>query len=225
MNADRRADLVQRVSRHTALGDVGRLSVVERLMEGDVSPGVLGAALGMSSNLLAHHLQVLERAGLIRRVRSQADKRRSYLTLVHESFEDLVPALVSPAGRVLFVCTENAARSQLAAAIWTGASAIPVASAGTHPAARIHPGAVDAARRHGLPLAAHAPTHLAAVRRHGDIIVTVCDRVHEELPVDLPRRHWSVPDPARSESEVAFDTAVADLTSRITQLAHRVIPA
>ena len=225
MNADKSTERTVRASRHAALGDVGRLSIVERLEEGDVSTGALGSTLGMSSNLLAHHLHVLERAGLIRRVRSQADRRRSYLTLVHESLADLVPTSASPTLRVLFVCTENAARSQLAAAIWTAVSAVPVASAGTHPAPRIHAGAVDAAQRHGLQLIAHAPAHLTTVRRDGDLVVTVCDRVHEELPLDLRRKHWSVPDPARSESSAAFDTAVADLTSRISQLARRVIPA
>ena len=146
MNDDWMTGLRDRARRHAALGDVGRLAVVEELLRGDSSPSRLGMALGMGSNLLAHHLQVLERAGLIRRVRSQADRRRSYLTLVHDALEGLTPTAVTAAARVLFVCTENAARSQLAAAIWSDRSEVPVTSAGTHPAARVHPGAVDAAR-------------------------------------------------------------------------------
>jgi protein-tyrosine-phosphatase len=214
-----------RARRHAALGDVGRLAVVEELLRGDSSPSRLGIALGMGSNLLAHHLQVLERGGLIRRVRSQADRRRSYLTLVHDALEGLAPTAVTAAARVLFVCTENAARSQLAAAIWSDRSEVPVTSAGTHPAARVHPGAVDAAERHGLIMIARAPARLADVQTSGDLVVTVCDRAHEELPTDVDRRHWSVQDPVPDATAEAFDTAVVDLTARITRLADQVISA
>ncbi len=179
----------------------------------------------MGSNLLAHHLQVLEQAGLIRRVRSQADRRRSYLRLVHEALDGLMPTSATTATRVLFVCTENSARSQLAAAIWSDRSVIPAASAGTHPAARVHPGAVDAARRHGLFMIACAPALLPDVRVVSDLVVTVCDRVHEELPADVEWRHWSIQDPVPAGSAEAFDTAVADLTSRIARLAGQTIPA
>ena len=136
-----------------------------------------------------------------------------------------MPTSATTATRVLFVCTENAARSQLAAAIWSDRSVIPAASAGTHPAARVHPGAVDAARRHGLFLIARAPALLSDVRVVSDLIVTVCDRVHEELPADVERRHWSIQDPVPAGSAEAFDTAVADLTSRIARLAEQTIPA
>ena len=225
METERASELSARARRHAALGDVGRLGIVEELRRGDISPSRLGMALGMESNLLAHHLQVLEQAGLIRRVRSQADRRRSYLRLVHEALDSLIPTSATTATRVLFVCTENAARSQLAAAIWSDRSLIPAVSAGTHPAARVHPGAVDAARRHGLFLIARAPALLSDVRVVSDTIVTVCDRVHEELPADVERRHWSIQDPVPAGSEEAFDTAVADLTSRITRLAEQAIPA
>ena len=62
--------------------------------------------------------------------------------------------------RVLFVCTRNSARSQLAAAAWARRSGIPAASAGTEPADRVHPRAVRVARRHGLAI---DPTRTAAV--------------------------------------------------------------
>ena len=225
METERASELSARARRHAALGDVGRLGIVEELRRGDISPSRLGMALGMESNLLAHHLQVLEQAGLIRRVRSQADRRRSYLRLVHEALDSLMPTSATTATRVLFVCTENAARSQLAAAIWSDRSLIPAVSAGTRPAARVHPGAVDAARRHGLFLIARAPALLSDVRVVSDTIVTVCDRVHEELPADVERRHWSIQDPVPAGSAEAFDTAVADLTSRITRLAEQAIPA
>lgn len=225
METERVSELSARARRHAALGDVGRLGIVEELRRGDISPSRLGMVLGMESNLLAHHLQVLEQAGLIRRVRSQADRRRSYLRLVHEALDSLMPTSATTATRVLFVCTENAARSQLAAAIWSDRSVIPAVSAGTRPAARVHPGAVDAARRHGLFLIARAPALLSDVRVVSDLVVTVCDRVHEELPADVERRHWSIQDPVPAGSAEAFDTAVADLTSRITRLAEQAIPA
>jgi ArsR family transcriptional regulator, arsenate/arsenite/antimonite-responsive transcriptional repressor / arsenate reductase (thioredoxin) len=225
MNDGRILALSDRARQHAALGDVGRLAIVEELRRGDTSPSRLGIVLGMGSNLLAHHLHVLEEAGLIRRVRSQADRRRSYLRLVHEALDDLIPSSATTATRVLFVCTENAARSQLAAAIWSDRSAIPAASAGTHPAARVHPGAVDAARRHGLFMIAQTPALLSDVHVVSDLVVTVCDRAHEELPADGGRRHWSIQDPVRAGSAEAFDAAVADLTARITRLAEQTIPA
>ncbi len=64
-----------------ALGEPIRLALVDRLVAGDASPGELAADVGLGSNLLAHHLRVLEDAGIIRRVRSEGDRRRSYVQL------------------------------------------------------------------------------------------------------------------------------------------------
>ena len=138
---------------HAALGEPARLAIVDRLVAGDASPGELGAAIGMGTNLLAHHLRVLQDAGVVRRVQSEGDRRRAYVQLRLD--DPLVRATVGrrrfpSARRVVFVCTHNSARSQLAAAAWGRVSAVPVASAGTHPAARVHPQAVAAGRRHGL---------------------------------------------------------------------------
>jgi DNA-binding MarR family transcriptional regulator len=72
--------------------------------------------LAMPSNLLAHHLRVLEAAGMITRHRSDGDKRRSYLRLVPGSLDSLARPPARSARRVLFVCTANSARSHLAAA-------------------------------------------------------------------------------------------------------------
>ena len=58
-----------------------RLEIVDRLGPGDASPGELAEAVGLGSNLLAHHLKVLQDAGVIRRVRSEGDRRRSYVQL------------------------------------------------------------------------------------------------------------------------------------------------
>jgi protein-tyrosine-phosphatase len=221
MNIEAAASFRARVARHAALADPARLRIVDLLTLGDFSPTELQSELAMSSNLLSHHLRTLEDAGLATRHRSEADKRRSYLRLAAGALDGLVPGAVQDAGRVLFVCTRNSARSQLAAALWRKASSIPSASAGTHPADRIAPGAVDAARRHGLDLPDIAPRSLDEVAAETDFVVTVCDNAHEELP-GLRGIHWSVPDPLRLGTKDAFDRAFDDIAHRITDLAPRL---
>jgi len=213
-----------RVARHAALADPARLRIVDLLTLGDFSPTELQAELGMPSNLLSHHLRTLEEAGLAKRHRSEADKRRSYVRLASDAFEGLVPGIAHDARRVLFVCTRNSARSQLASALWRQASAIPSVSAGTHPADSIAVGAVEAARRHGLDLPDVAPRALDEVADEADFIVTVCDNAHEEL-VGLGGIHWSVADPLRVDTPAAFDAAFEDIAHRVTELAARVIAA
>lgn len=208
----------RRASIFAALADPSRLAIVDHLLLADASPSELRAVLGIQSNLLAHHLGVLKTAGIVRQTRSEADRRRTYLQLDHQALELLVPATGRQATRVLFVCTQNSARSQLAAAIWNRRSELPAASAGTHPATGVHPGAVAAARRHKLHLRPHTPRYLGDVLGPGDLVIAVCDNAHEELPVELPRLHWSVPDPVRTARAEAFDAAVDDLTDRIEHL-------
>ena len=181
----------------------------------------LQAELGMPSNLLSHHLRTLEGAGLVIRRRSEADKRRSYIRLAAGALEGLAPGAEHGARRVLFVCTRNSARSQLAVALWNQVSEIPSTSAGTHPADRIAPGAIDVARRHGVPLADLPPRRLDEVAHDEDFVVTVCDNAHEEIP-NLGGIHWSVPDPLRLNTEDAFEGAFADIARRISDLAPRL---
>jgi ArsR family transcriptional regulator, arsenate/arsenite/antimonite-responsive transcriptional repressor / arsenate reductase (thioredoxin) len=125
------------------------------------------------------------------------------------------------ARRVLFVCTANSARSHLAVALWRQASRVPAASAGTHPADSIAPGAIDTAGRHHLPLQRLRPRHLHDVRNDDDLIVTVCDLAHEELGT-LAAVHWSVPDPVPSGDPASFDAALDELSSRITRFVPRL---
>lgn len=209
---------------HAALADPARLRITDVLADGDASPSELAAMLAMPSNLLAHHLRVLEDASLVTRHRSQGDKRRTYLRLNPCVLEPLdgVPGRI--AQRVLFVCTANSARSHLAAALWRQASGVPAASAGTHPAQEIDPGAVAAAQRHHLPLPRVRPASIADVREDGDLVVTVCDLAHEELgePAAL---HWSVPDPVPAGDPGSFDAAVTELADRVRSLAPRLAPA
>jgi protein-tyrosine-phosphatase len=222
MKIDWVSEVERRAALHRALGDPARLAIVDSLVLGDASPSVLQASLGMSSNLLAHHVDVLAGAGVLRRVRSEGDRRRSYLTLVAGALDGLNPAAALSAPRIVFVCTENAARSQLAAALWAARSEVPVTSAGTHPAAVINPGAIAAALRHDVALTPDVPRRLDEVLRAGDVVITVCDRAHEELLAGQTRAHWSVADPARAGTEDAFDSALRELSARITRLAPTV---
>src|SRR5664280_49914 len=219
-----RPSLEERARRYAALGEPVRLAIIDHLTLGDASPGELGSVVDLPTNLLAHHLRVLLEAGLIRRVRSEGDRRRSYVQL---RWDDAVVAwllsawVTCPNGtvqRVMFDCTHNSIRSQLAAAAWARATPFPVACAGTHPAERVHP------RTH----------RLVDVALPGDLIVAVCDNAHEELvaappsparEASLPSRAgqavgrawlpWAVPDPARLDTDEAFETAYLDLSHRI----------
>lgn len=223
-------DLADRARCHAALGDPARLAVVDALALGDLSPGDLARQVNLPSNLLAHHLRVLEDAGVIERHRGEGDRRRTYVRLRADNaiVRGSIAALSldgSPYGRerVVFVCTHNSARSQLAAAAWQQVSRVPVASAGTHPASKVHPGALRAARRRGLPLVEAQTRHVERVLKPGDLVVAVCDQVHEELP-DGPRLHWSVRDPVRNAATEDFEAALDDIVHRVGQLARAIEP-
>jgi protein-tyrosine-phosphatase/DNA-binding transcriptional ArsR family regulator len=203
---------------YAALADPGRLTIVDRLLSGDASPSEIQAAVSMPSNLVAHHLRVLQGAGLVRRTRSEGDRRRTYLQLIPEALEAMVPAATRQADRVVFVCSQNSARSQLAVAVWERRSSVPAASAGTHPAAEVHPQAVAAARRNDLPMRPQTPQQVKDIVAPTDLVIAVCDNAHEELPADTRRIHWSIPDPARGADEEAFDRALQDITRRIDRL-------
>jgi protein-tyrosine-phosphatase len=210
-----------RVAKHAALADPARLRMVDVLTLGDLSPTELQAELGIPSNLLSHHLRALEGAGLVIRHRSEADRRRSYFRLAPGALEGLTPGSGHGAARVLFVCTRNSARSQLATALWNQVSAIPSTSAGTHPAGSIAQGAIDVARRHGVALAGVSPRRLDDVARDEDFVVTVCDNAHEGLP-GLRGVHWSVPDPLRLNTDEAFEDAFTDISQRVEDLSVRL---
>ncbi|WP_258803198.1 ArsR family transcriptional regulator [Pseudarthrobacter sp. NS4] len=224
MHTEPSAAFRRRVARHAALADAGRLRIVDLLTLGDLSPSELQSELGMPSNLLSHHLRILEEAGLVARQRSEADRRRNYIQLLAGGLDGLMPGTEHGARRVLFVCTRNSARSQLAAALWQQASAIPATSAGTHPADRISRGALEVAGRHGLELPDTAPRLLDQVMGEGDFVVTVCDNAHEEVP-GLKGVHWSIPDPVRLGTPEAFDDAFEHLAHRIRDLAPRLTAA
>ncbi len=111
--------------------------------------------------------------------------------------------------RVLVLCSGNSARSQMAEALLNrlGGGRVVAESAGTQPAARVHPLALGTLAEHGVPWSGHAPRGLdGLVGGDWDLVITVCDRAKESCPI-FPgrpmRAHWGMPDPA----EVVGDEA------------------
>ena len=213
---------------HQALADESRLAIVQALWTQDLAPGEIAARWRLSSSLVAHHLNVLAGAGLVVRRRGEHDGRKSYLALRHDDPKVVAmvsvgtPAIASP-GRVVFVCTRNSARSKLAAAWWRRMSEVPALDAGTDPAAAPHPLALRTASRHGLAV---DPTmrEVGDTLHDDDLVIAVCDHVHETLPGRLPRWHWSIPDPVPAATSASFDHACRTLGTRVRDLHHALRP-
>ncbi|SCG74640.1 arsenate reductase/protein-tyrosine-phosphatase family protein [Micromonospora coxensis] len=216
--------VIARARIHAALGDASRLAIVDALTIGDASPGEIAQTLDLPTNLVAHHVKVLTEAGLVVRARSEGDRRRTYLRLRPEAMAALAAPPLPGVDRVVFVCTHNSARSQLAAALWRRRTHGAAASAGTRPASRVHPRAVAVAHRHRLDLDPTGTAHVDDVVRDDDLVIAVCDNAHEELTGPVrPRLHWSVPDPVRADTDAAFEAAYADLADRVDRLAPAVL--
>jgi arsenate reductase len=130
---------------------------------------------------------------------------------------------------VLFLCTGNSARSQMAEAVLNrkGGGRFVAESAGSQPAARVNPLAIEALKATGIDWSGHAPRGLDGLTdREYDIIITVCDRAREACPI-FPGRpmlaHWGMADPAEVEGDEAvrrraFWSALQLLTRRIDLL-------
>lgn len=230
-----------------------RWSVLTRLARSDYRVQELVAFLQLPQNLVSYHLRQLRAGNLVTERKSSADERSVYYSLDLEQFRvlyvqagsQLHPALtevaVDPGAenrpgkgqhtplRVLFLCTENSARSQMAEALLRHLShgTIEAFSAGSAPAAQVHPLAVQVMEHTGLDMTQARPKHFDAFRgQHFDAIVTVCDRVREVCPVfpdDPERIHWSFPDPALVEGSEemryhAFEQTSLQLATRIRLL-------
>ena len=126
---------------------------------------------------------------------------------------------------MLFLCTGNSARSQMAEALAERLSAGTVRawSAGSHPKP-LHPNAVRVMRERGIDLAGRRSKHLGEFTgRRFDYVISLCDRVREvcpEFPGTPQAIHWSVRDPAREpgtddETLPAFERTAAELETRI----------
>jgi protein-tyrosine-phosphatase len=207
----------------------------------------LTGLVGQPQNLVSYHLGKLRDAQLVSARRSSADRRDAYYTvdltrlgaLLSATGEALHPGLrlVPPSptagepqgapARVLFLCTGNSARSQMAEALATTRSGglVEADSAGSHPKA-LHPNAVRVMRdEHGIDLAGHRTKHLSEfAEQRFDHVISLCDRVREvcpEFPGDPETIHWSIPDPAAGHdgddeaSYPAFQETAAELETRV----------
>ncbi len=131
------------------------------------------------------------------------------------------------AKRVLFLCTGNSARSQMAEALMRhlGGGRVDAFSAGTHPRAAVHPMAVETLRRNKVPAHGLMPKDVSTFGDQSfDYVITVCDRAREECPV-MPSAemiHWSFADPAeetdRDKQSRAFTHVFVGLEKRIRLL-------
>lgn len=215
----------RRAALHQALGDVHRLAIVDALSLSDRTPGELQDLSGLPSNLLAFHLDVLEDVGLISRHVSQGDRRRRYVVLHDEALAEVFGqrGLVEVGeGPVLFVCSRNSARSQLAAALWAARTGREALSAGMDPAPAVHRHAVEVARRHGLDLTGARPRGYDELAASPGLVVSVCDRAREAgLPFEVPMLHWSVPNPSGGGIG-DFQRAYQQLERRVDRLARAV---
>jgi arsenate reductase len=131
--------------------------------------------------------------------------------------------------RVLFVCTGNSARSQMAEALlnWKGRGRFHAESAGSRPADRVNPHAIETLREYSIPWSGRAPRGIDGLEREAwDFVVTVCDRAKESCPI-FPGQpilaHWGMPDPAEVEGgpgakQAAFQDAFLLISRRIDLL-------
>jgi ArsR family transcriptional regulator, arsenate/arsenite/antimonite-responsive transcriptional repressor / arsenate reductase (thioredoxin) len=201
-------------------------------------------------NLVSYHLRLLREAGLVTARRSSADGRDSYysidLAACAAAFESagtaLHPALARPDGtpkqvtstrrpRVLFLCTGNSARSQVAEALLERMSdgAVDAESAGSRPKP-LHPNAVRVMRTRGIDISANRTKHLDEFAgQRFDTVITLCDRVREvcpPFPSGVEHAHWSLPDPSLGGPTVrasypAFERTAAELETRLAFRFHQ----
>ena len=220
-----------------------RWRLLSELARSDRRVGELCELADQRQSLVSYHLRQLRDGGLVSARRSLADGRDTYYVLELARCGELLatagaslhPGLASTMAshggrsvaraRVLFLCTGNSARSQMAEALAEHLSegAVRSASAGSHPKP-LHPNAVRVMRERGLDLAGRRSKHFSEFTdQRFDYVISLCDRVREicpEFPGTPQAMHWSVRDPARQpgtddESLPAFERTAAELETRI----------
>ena len=223
-----------------------RWRLLGELARSDRMVSELTGLVGEPQNLVSYHLGKLRDARLVSARRSSADRRDTYYTvdlsriggLLSATGVALHPGLrltspspdsrdVGPAGtvKVLFLCTGNSARSQMAEALIRTRSGgvVEAYSAGSQPKP-LHPNALRVMREeHGLDLAGHSPKHLGLFAgQRFDWVISLCDRVREvcpEFPGHPELVHWSIPNPATGEADDVtyplFQHTAAELVTRI----------
>ena len=229
-----------------------RWRLLGALSRSDRTVHELTTEVGEAQNLVSYHLRKLRDAGLVSSRRSSYDGRDAYYAVDLTRFGDLLsetatalhPGIrfapppgtdVLPTARVLFLCTGNSARSQIAEAIVRARSggSVEVRSAGSHPKP-LHPNAIRVLRDElGVDPADHEPKHVDRFTgERFDWVISLCDKVREvcpELPGDPRTVHWSIPDPSlvtgARASWAAFRALTTELETRATfLLAHVASP-
>ncbi len=130
--------------------------------------------------------------------------------------------------RVLFLCTGNSARSQMAEAILRHLTngRVDVVSAGSAPAAAVHPLTETTLKEQfGIDASALKPKAAAVFRgQQFDAVITVCDAAAAACPVWPGAKtliHWSIEDPAAAQGadaqRRAFDATATELERRVKQ--------
>jgi protein-tyrosine-phosphatase/DNA-binding transcriptional ArsR family regulator len=221
-----------------------RWRLLGQLVESDRTVRELMTLIGEPQSLVSYHLRLLRDGGLVTARRSSADRRDTYYAIdldacrkelqhtgaaLHPSLGVSMPARQARRPgrrpRVLFLCTGNSARSQIAEALLEHMSAgsVDAASAGSHPKS-LHPNAVRVMRTYGLDIGGRRAKHYDEFRsQRFDTVITLCDRVREVCP-SFPSTpapiHWSVPDPGLEgatdrASYPAFERTAAELHTRI----------
>jgi protein-tyrosine-phosphatase len=234
------------------VADPQRWQLLGALATSDRRVSELTDLLGKPQNLVSYHLGELRNAGLVIAHQSSADRRDTYYRvdlgrcgdLFSEAGAALDPGLrqrppptdAGPRrGRVpvvLFLCTGNSARSQMAEALLEhrAADTIRARSAGSHPKP-LHPNAVRVMAERGIDIAGRPTKDLRRfVRSRFDRVITLCDKVKEicpEFPGPPITAHWSMADPAAEgatddETYPAFQRTADELESRITFLITRI---
>jgi protein-tyrosine-phosphatase/DNA-binding transcriptional ArsR family regulator len=220
-----------------------RWRLLSELAHSDRRVGELCTLLNRPQSLISYHLGKLRAEGVVSRRRSAADGRDSYYTLDLARCREVLATgggtlhpglrLAPPphrwdraaGARVLFLCTGNSSRSQIAQAFveHLAGGAVEARSAGSHPKP-LHRNAVRVMRGRGIDIAGRRSKHLSEFAgERFDYVVTLCDRVREvcpEFPDHPDLIHWSIPDPAREgerdeETYPAFERTADELCTRI----------
>jgi protein-tyrosine-phosphatase/DNA-binding transcriptional ArsR family regulator len=230
-------------------GDELRWGLLRELARSDRRVGELITAVGRPQSLVSYHLRKLRSGGLVTSRRSSADGRDTYYrldlvqcaALLTEAGATLHPGLRldrapestsdTVSGRVLFLCTGNSARSQMAEALLAQrAPRIEVLSAGSHPK-QLHPNAVAVMRDYGIDVSGRRAKHVDEFAGQSfDRVISLCDRVREVCPEFSGHPelvHWSMPDPSASgdthaATYPAFQRTAAELSTRIGYLLQTI---